>query len=190
MANKLQGKRVAADLAESLIAGIQKRLASVTQVPLAGGAFTPTQIVDELQKLVSMRADVEAARTATAAKVATEQASSPAIRAFMDTVVAYVRAAFGNQADVLADFGLTPKKARTPLTVEQKAAAAAKREATRAARGTKSAKAKKGIKGTVTGVEITPVVAQPTKPAAQAPAAPTAAPHTGTAPGGSTPITT
>jgi hypothetical protein len=108
----------------------------------------------------------------------------------MDTVVAYVRTAFGNQADVLVDFGLTPKKARTPLTVEQKAAAAAKREATRAARGTKSTKAKKGIKGTVTGVEITPIVAEPAKPATQAPAAPTAAPKQGTAPGGATPPTT
>ena len=42
---------------------------------------------------------------------------------------------------------------------EQKAAATAKREATRAARGTKSATAKKGIKGTVTGVAVTPIVA-------------------------------
>ena len=191
MANRTQGKRVAADRAESLIAGIQKRLAGGTQVQLAGGVFTPAQIVAELQKLVTMRADVMAARAATMAKVATEQATAPAIRVFMDTFVAFVRTAFGNQADVLADFGLDPKKAPTPLTVEQKAAAAAKREATRAARGTKSAKAKKGIKGTVTGVEITPIVAEPTKPAAPAPAtAPTAAPHTGTATGGATPTTT
>lgn len=164
MANRTQGKRVAADRAESLIAGIQKRLASGTQVQLSGGVFTPAQIVAELQKLVTMRADVMAARAATRAKVATEQATAPAIRAFMDTIVAFVRTAFGNQADVLADFGLEPKKAPTPLTVEQKAAAAAKREATRAARGTKSAKAKKAIKGTVTGVEITPIVAPPAKP--------------------------
>ena len=78
---------------------------------------------------------------------------------------------FGTQADVLADFGLAPEKARTPLTVEQKAAAAAKREATRVARGTKGAKAKKGIKGAVTGVVMTPVVA-----------AEPVAPPTGTAP--------
>jgi hypothetical protein len=172
-----------------LIAGIQKRVASGTQVPLSGGVFTPAQIVAELQKLVTMRADVEAARAAARAKVEVERTSAPALRAFMATVVQYVRTAFGNQADVLADFGLDPKKVRTLLTVEQKAAAVAKRDATRAARGTKSAKAKKGIKGTVTGVEITPIGAEPTKPAAQAPAAPTAAPKQGTAPGGSTPTT-
>ena len=189
MANN-KGKKVAADLAESLIAGIQKRLAGVTQVPLAGGVFTPAQMVDELQKLVTMRADVETARAETRARVEVERAGAPALRAFMSTVVQFVRAAFGSQADVLADFGLPPKKARAPLTVEQKAAATAKREATREARGTKSAKAKKGIKGTVTGVVVTPIVAEPAKPAAPASAAPSAAPRTGAATGGPTPPTT
>jgi hypothetical protein len=42
----------------------------------------------------------------------------------------------------LADFGLNPKKARTPLTIEEKAAAAAKRKATRAARHTMGSKQK------------------------------------------------
>ena len=46
----------------------------------------------------------------------------------MAAFVAFVKATFGNSPDVLADFGLKPKKATTPLTVEQKAAAAAKRE--------------------------------------------------------------
>jgi hypothetical protein len=172
---KNKGKKVAADLAESLITGVEKRLAGVTQVQLAGGVFTPAQIVSELQKLVTMRADVVAARAAAQAKVEVERTTAPAVRAFMSTVVQYVRVAFGNHADVLADFGLPPKKVPTPMTVEQKVAATAKREATRVARGTKSAKAKKGIKGTVTGVEITPIVAEPAKPAAPAPTAPTPA---------------
>ena len=78
----------------------------------------------------------------------------------MSAIVQAVRTAFGGQADVLADFGLAPKKARAPLTVEQMAAAAAKRKATRAARGTTSKKAsKKGIKGAVTGIVVTPIVA-------------------------------
>ena len=184
-----KGKKSAADLAESLIAGVQKRLATVTQVPLAGGVFTPVQIVDELQKLVTMRADVVTARAATRSKVDVERTNAPALRAFMASLVQFVRAAFGGQADVLADFGLPPKKARIPLTVEQKAAAAAKREATRAARGTKSTKAKKGIKGAVTGVLVTPIVAPTATSAPEAPAAPTAAPVKGAAPGGATPTT-
>jgi hypothetical protein len=50
---------------------------------------------------------------------------------------------------MLADFGITPPKARTPLSADQKAAAVAKRKATRAIRHTLGPKQKKNIKGTV-----------------------------------------
>ena len=184
MANN-KGKATAADLAKTLIEGIQKHLAT-GQLPIAGGTFTAAQIVAELQKLVDLRAAVDAARAATTTKVAAETAQTPALRAFMSAIVQVVRTAFGGQADVLADFGLAPKKARTPLTVEQMAAAAAKRKATRAARGTTSKKAKKGIKGAVTGIVMTPIVAG--QPVVQAtPAAPTAGPIQGTATGGTAP---
>ena len=183
---KTQGKAVAADLASSLIAGIQKHLATGA-IQVEGGTFTAAQVIAELQQLVDLRAAASAARAAAMAKVAVETAQAPALRAFMSAIVQFVRTAFGSQADVLADFGLSPRKARTPLTVEQKAAAAAKREATRAARGTTGAKAKKGIKGAVTGITMTPIVAGPS--VAQSPAAPTASPTPGTATGGTTPHT-
>src|ERR1019366_6064092 len=172
MANKLKGKATAADLATTLIAGLQKHLAAAGQLPVAGGTFTVAQIVVQLQKLVDLRTAVDAARATTMAKVAAEAVQAPALRVFMAAVVQFVRAAFGAQADVITDFGLAPRKVPTPLTVEQKAAAPAKRAATRAARGTKSTKAKKGIKGAVTGIILTPIVAP--QPAVQAPTAPTA----------------
>jgi hypothetical protein len=178
-----QGKQTAADLAETLIAGTQKHLAN-GQMQFAGGVFTGAEIVAELQPLVTLRADVLTARTATRLRVDAERAKAPAIRSFMVAFVQALRVAYGTQADVLADFGLPPKKVRAPLTVEQKAAAAAKREATRVARGTKSAKAKKGIKGAVTGVVVTPILAPQ---AAPAPAAPTAVPNAGTATSGAAP---
>jgi|SRR5579859_4387479 len=179
-----QGKKSAADLAKLLIAGTQKHLANSGPIPFAGGAFTPTQIVDELNQLLVLRSDVDAARAATRNKVDAERAKLPALRAFMSAFVQALRVAYGTQADVMADFGLPPKKVRTPLTVEQMAAAAAKREATRAARGTKSAKAKKGIHGAVTGVVVTPIVVGQ---AAPAPTAPTTAPATGAVTGASAP---
>jgi hypothetical protein len=184
---KIKGKNTAADLATTLIAGIQKRLATA-QFPVAGSTLTAAQVIAELQQLVALRDAVNAARAVTTAKVALETAQAPALRAFMSAIVQFVRTAFGTQADALADFGLPPKKVRAPLTVEQKAAAAAKREATREARGTKSAKAKKGIKGAVTGIQMIPVVAG--APAVPAPTpAPTASPITGTATGGTAPKT-
>jgi hypothetical protein len=186
MANN-KGKATAAELATSLIAGIQKHLAT-GPMQVAGGTFTAAQVIAELQQLVVLRAAVDAARATATAKVAAETAQAPALRAFMSAIVQFVRTAFGSQADVLADFGLPPKRARTPLTVEQKAAASAKRTATRAARGTTGPKAKKGIKGAVTGIILTPIVAG--EPVAKASPAPTAVPATaGTVTGGTTPRT-
>jgi hypothetical protein len=47
----------------------------------------------------------------------------------MAAYVAFVKATFGASPDALADFGLKPRKARPPLTIDQMAAAAAKRTA-------------------------------------------------------------
>jgi hypothetical protein len=74
---------------------------------------------------------------------------------------------YGNATQTLADYGLSPAKARAPQSSEQKAAAAAKVRATRKARGTTSKKQKAAIKGTVTAPAVTPATAPvPTKPAA------------------------
>ena len=105
------------------------------------------------------------------AKLSAERAKGPALRVFLLEFVSFVRATFGASPDTLADFGLKPKKVPAPLTTEQKAAAAAKRAATRAARHTMGAKQKKSVKGTVpttvtsTPTTATPPVAQPATPA-------------------------
>lgn len=63
----------------------------------------------------------------------------------------------GPSATTLADYGLEPPKARTPLTSEQQAAAVAKARATREARGTRSAKQARLITEQVSGIVVTPV---------------------------------
>jgi hypothetical protein len=171
MVTKSKGKASVSALAEQLIAGTNKHLANVAQVMLAGGSFTPVQVTAQLQALVNLRNDVDAAKASTKAKLAVEKADMPAHRIFLDAFVTFVKAAFGNAPDVLADFGLHPK-ARTPLTVEAKTAAAAKRKATRAARHTTSAKQKKSVKGAVTGIIVTPVTAA--QPVATVPSSPSA----------------
>ncbi len=67
---------------------------------------------------------------------------------------------YGNTAETLLDFGLEAPRPRTPLTTEQRLAAAAKARATRVARGTKSRKQRLAIKGDVTGVVVTAVTAE------------------------------
>jgi hypothetical protein len=165
-------KQKDADLASMLASGTHKHLSGSSTLAFDGGSFAPVQVENQLELIASLRADVESAKLAAKGKVAAEKAQLPALRAFMSAFIAFVKATFGNSPEVLADFGLAPKKARKPLTVEQQAAAKAKRESTRKARGTASKKQKAKVKGDVTGVTITPTTA-PARPAQQSAAAPT-----------------
>ena len=173
MANK--GMTSDATLAGKLIAGTGKHLATIAQLMFASGSFTPAQVVAQLQTLVALRQGVSDARAALKAKLAAEASQAPTVREFMLAFVAFVKATFSKSPDVLVDFGLAPKKAATPLTVEQKAAKVAKGQATRKARGTTSKKQKLAVHGDVTGVVVTPVTASAPVAATVSPA-PSAAP--------------
>jgi hypothetical protein len=174
-------------LAQQLIAGTAKHLGSATQVSLLGSSYTPADLTTKLQQVVSLQSDVDTAKATTKGKLAAQASSMTSLHLLMGAFAAYVKAAYGGQPSVLADFGIHPK-ARTPLTVEAKAAAAAKRAATRAARGTKGSVQKLAVKGNVTGITLTPITAPaPVVPAATsgltvgAPSpAPTASPTAGT----------
>lgn len=179
MSTRIDGKNEAATRAGSLSAGTTKHYPNAKQQLTIGGvSYTVSQVNANLQQIGTLRAATTSAQASAKAKVATETAQLPPLLLFMSAYVAFVRATFGNQPDVLADFGIPPKKARTPMTTEQKAASKAKAEATREARGTKGPKAKLAITGNVTGVTVTPVTA-PAVPApspSPSPAAPAPAP--------------
>jgi hypothetical protein len=139
-------------LAEQVLAGIQKHFSAVASVTFGNATFTPAQIEASFQTLIDLRTAVNDARTATQAKLATEAAQAPPLSRQLSAFVAYVKATFGETPDVLADFGLKPKKVATPLTIEQKATASARRAATRAARHTMGSRQKADVKGTVTTI--------------------------------------
>ncbi len=172
-----QGKDNEADLATLLVAGITKHLSNVATLTFGKGSFTPAALITQLTLLVTLRQAVTAAQAVVKAKLAAEAAQAPALHAILVAFVAFVRQMFADQPDVLADFGLEPKKAPAPLTTEQRAAADAKRKATIAARGIVGKKKRAAVKGAVTGVTVTPV----TSPSPATPAAtPNAAPSGGT----------
>src|SRR5579863_4633066 len=95
MTTKIGNKGQVVVLAKQLIAGTGKHLANATQVALLGSSFTPAQIAAKLQQVVDLRDGVDAAKAATKAKIATEKADMPALRALMSALVSYVKAAFG-----------------------------------------------------------------------------------------------
>ena len=155
-----------------LITGTNKHFPNASQSLAFGGTTrTVSALTQLLQSIVDLRNAVIESQAATRSKVATERAQTPPLLAVRGEYEAFVRATFGNQPDVLADFGLAPRKVPAPRTAEQKAIATAKRNATRKARGTKSKKQLKDVKGAVSAeLVVTPLAA----PSPVVPPAPTA----------------
>jgi hypothetical protein len=146
-----------AALATKLAAGVQKHFAPTMPIVITEGTFTPTQVAAQLQKLATLRSEVDAAKAVLKGALADEKKEEPALHAFYSAVIAFVRVAYEGSPEILADFGLAPKKVRKSLSGEKQAAAVAKRASTRAARGTMGPKKKAAIKGNVTGVIVTPI---------------------------------
>ncbi|HEX8794009.1 MAG TPA: hypothetical protein VF765_23870 [Polyangiaceae bacterium] len=156
-----------------LLAGTRKRFPNVSQtLTLDGAPVTVDAVTKELQGFLDDHAAVAAAKATLKAKVAAEDTGLAALNALVKAFIAFLRVNFGSDAEALADFGLAPPKAPAPLTAEQKAVAAEKRKATRAARGTKSPKQKRAIHGNVT-VQLVVTPAEPTEATPPAPAAST-----------------
>jgi hypothetical protein len=176
---KAQGKETQATRVTQLITGFNKHFPDGSVTLTVGGAtYTVSQLTSLFQSFVDMRTATETAQAAAKAKLIAETAQAPALRGVISAFVAYVKASFGNSPDTLADFGLSPRKARTPMTAEQTATAVLKRNATRAARHTMGSKQKKEVKGSVQ-VTVTSTPLAPAQPVVVAPAPAAPAPAAG-----------
>jgi hypothetical protein len=177
MNNVKDSKNGKAAAVSKLIAGAKKHFPNGSlEIPIGGVSMTIDAATKELQTYVDNRAAVVAAQATARTQVAAERGKIDALNAFISAFTAFVKAAFRGKADALADFGIQPPKAKTPLTAEQKAVAAAKRAATREARGTKGPKAKKAVHGSITAeLVVTPAPATTPKAPAAIPATPPAA---------------
>ena len=166
---------------QAIIAGTNKHFPNGS-FTIGSTVYTTASLIQVFQGLadaMTARNTAEAgAKDALAAEHAMQTRVGPILLAYKRLVLA----AFANATQTLVDFGLTPPKARTPLTTEQRAARAAKAKATRIARGTTSKKQKLAVKGDVTGIAVIPVTA-PTaaKPSAQPVATAPSAPAMGAA---------
>jgi hypothetical protein len=152
---------------QKLIDGLTKRAATIASLILGGKTLANAQIVAQIQQVIAAETAAVTARAALKAAVLAASNQRATSSQLLYDLKQTLRAMFSGQPDVLADFGLTPRKtaAKTP---EEKVATAAKAKATRKARGTDVGKVKrKEITGNVTGVIVTPIIAPA---AAQAPA--------------------
>jgi hypothetical protein len=183
MSNTKSSKSKATTLAQlqALITGLQKQFPS-GQFTLGNTVFTTAALVQAFQSLIDAFNAVTTAQANAKVAVATLRATvakvGPVIRALKNNLLG----TFGNAADILALFGLEPRKAPAPRTGEEIAAATAKAKATRIARGTTSKKKKLAVTGNVTGIQMTPITTSvDVAPSAQLATATPTAPPQGTA---------
>src|SRR5580698_2920098 len=143
---------------QALIAGTQKHNPNGS-FSLLNTAYTTATLVQLLQSLVQALTALAAAQAVAKDAVLATKAARTQVGPVMVAYQQQLRTIYGTATQTLADYGVTPSKARTPRTSAENAAAAAKAAATRKARGTQSKKEKAAVKGNVTGVVVTPVTA-------------------------------
>jgi hypothetical protein len=141
---------------QALIAGIEQHFPNGS-FTFGNTAYTTATLTQSLQALANAISDATAAHTRVKDAVLTLTATQTKVGPLIRDCKRFVLAAFSTAPQTLADFGMRVPKTRTPLTIEQRAAATAKMRSTRKARGTTSRKQKLGVKGDVTSVIITPV---------------------------------
>jgi hypothetical protein len=169
--NRATNKAAALAVVQALIAGTTKHNPNGS-FTIGSTTYTASSLIQVLQSLVNAMTSRDAAQAGAKDAEAAERAMQMQVGPIVQAYKRIVLAAYANATQTLADFGLTPPKARAPLTTEQRAVRAAKAEATRKARGTTSKKRKLAVKGNVTGVTVTPVTAPTAAPTPAAPGSP------------------
>jgi hypothetical protein len=149
-------------LLQRLALGTKQHLPNGT-ITVGGVEYPAATLIGHIQSLIDAMTKQDAAKAA--AKDALTALHDvrlqidPLVQGYKEILVVM----YAGLSQTLADFGLAPRKKRAPMTVEQKAAAKAKRDATRKARGTVGPKKRLSIKGTV-AAPAEPPPAQPPQP--------------------------
>ncbi len=157
---------------QQVIQGIKLDLQTMTNLPLGGTSYTPTSLVAFIQSHIDAANAIATAKATWEKAIATYTGIDKQAQLVLHDLKALVLATFGPTSPKLADFGYKPRKV-TVLTPEQKAAASAKRAATRKARGTMGPKQKLKVTGATAAANA----------AASAPTTPASNPQATTPPG-------
>jgi hypothetical protein len=190
----VQASKLESEMTE-MDAGVLKDIPAKTSLTINGTAMTPAQIDTQLKSYLATFVAADTAKSQYQTALVARRNIQIAARDFYLQLKKAVVAFFGTQAAQLADFGLTPAKAKPPRTAAEIALSAAKARLTRAARGTTSKKQKAAINpGTASpamaiGVVDNTVGNTVTPPSVQNAPLPGSASNTATSTAGSTPAT-
>jgi hypothetical protein len=158
---------------QKLLFGVQKNLSGATLV-IAGISYGGPQLAAFVSQALASAVGIQQAHANLTDAIMADEKLQLTIGRQVRGLKDIAQVMFSTQHTTLAEFGLLPRKARTPLSTEALLLRAERVRATRKARNTKGAKQKRAIKGNVIGVTITPVVTATAAPGGSIEADPTA----------------
>jgi hypothetical protein len=145
---------------QQMLQGWQGAIPSDSTIVSSAGNLTQAAVVARLQTYLEAFTALDAADTAhKQARMPVEQQSSE-VGQYLALLKTALGNAFGTASPKLEQFGLKPKKARTPLSSEKLAIRAAKARATRKLRGTTGPVQKAGLKSGPMQLSVGPVVTE------------------------------
>jgi hypothetical protein len=153
---------------QQMISGLEKHTQDLASLTIAGTTYSTADLQTTLQARLDALTYAQSKKAEWQAAVKADYAERASTKVFQAGLRQALLVAFAGSVDNLADFGLVGRKPAN-ITPQQRVAAALKAKATRAARHTLGKKQKAPIKGDVTGITVTPVVAQPTPAPSPAP---------------------
>ena len=182
MATKNLNRAQHQDADQKLIDGLNKHAQTVPSLMIGGTSYKTADVIGILQARIAAAKTPVLSRASWQTDVQADRDERAKTKAFVSGLRQALQVAFAGAIDTLADFGLKPRKTRTPRTPEEKAAATAKARATRAARHTMGSKQKAKVKGAAPQAAPAPAPSPTATPTAPKAAEPT--------PTGPTPVTT
>jgi hypothetical protein len=146
MATKIikKSRTITVDSLQKLVDGFTRHAATTPSIVFAGATLKPIDVAAKLQALIAQHNAVNSAAAAWHSQVTTERNAALQMRPLLGLIKQMLEGAYSSQLDVLADFGLAPRK-KAVVSPQTRAAAAVKAQATRAARGTTGKKQKAAI---------------------------------------------
>jgi hypothetical protein len=161
---------------QQMMAGLQKHGSTVPTWIIAGATYTAQQAAAVYQARIAAEQAVPPTKAAYSNAVQAARTEIANTAKLVSAIRQAVFIMFGSQADILADFGLTPRKARKSPSVVEKVQAVELRKATRVVRHTMAPSEKAKLHGVA---NVTISVSSPTSPtpAEPAPVALVTTPH-------------
>jgi hypothetical protein len=132
--------------------GLAQHASTVPPIVIAGVTYKPSDVTAKLQVAITLAKAVLTTEAAWHNAVQAEDTAWKQLRPFLLAVEQVLRNAYDGQIDVLADFGVSPRK-KPVVPPATRTAAALKAKATREARGTKGSVQRAAI---TTQVKVAP----------------------------------